>query len=174
MPVPRIISVEERAKLLEALDGSAYQVSAGGSLANTLVAASHLCRADHCNRGGGPPSVGMLSVSGDDLQVHYSRQCSHPMFHCSGFLVDKFILYKIATARPTSMSCAGVIPLRTDAACRHAAAVRAPPRHQHWHSHRPDDAGRQSHILVLPGQLPDAHAVSRCQGGHQPHARAHS
>ncbi len=67
----RIISVEERAKLLEALDGSAYQVSAGGSLANTLVAASHLSRADHCNRGGGLPRIGMLSVSGDDLQVRF-------------------------------------------------------------------------------------------------------
>ncbi|EIE21629.1 Ribokinase-like protein, partial [Coccomyxa subellipsoidea C-169] len=70
----RIISVEERAKLLEALDGSAYQVSAGGSLANTLVAASHLSRADHCNRGGGLPRIGMLSVSGDDLQGS---------FHCA-------------------------------------------------------------------------------------------
>ena len=69
----RIISVEERANLLEKLDSSSYQVSAGGSLANTLVATSHLSVADHQCRGGGLPRIGMLSVSGNDLQV----QCPH-------------------------------------------------------------------------------------------------
>lgn len=65
--------MDERAHLLEALDSNAYQVSAGGSLANTLVATSRLGLADHMNRGGGLPRIGMLSVSGDDLQVWFLK-----------------------------------------------------------------------------------------------------
>ena len=38
----RIISVDERADIIEALDADAYKVSAGGSLSNSLVALSRL------------------------------------------------------------------------------------------------------------------------------------
>lgn len=45
------------------------QVSAGGSLANTMMALARLGLADHKLRGHSPPRIGMLSVSGNDLQV---------------------------------------------------------------------------------------------------------
>ena len=45
------------------------QVSAGGSLSNSLVALAHLGLADHKRRGGAPLRVGMLSVCGDDALV---------------------------------------------------------------------------------------------------------
>ncbi len=45
------------------------QVSAGGSLSNSLVALARLGIAGHNRRGGEPLRVGMLSVCGDDALV---------------------------------------------------------------------------------------------------------
>ncbi|KAK9803573.1 hypothetical protein WJX72_001343 [[Myrmecia] bisecta] len=62
----RVVTVEERADILETLDGSSYQVSAGGSLSNTLVAIARLGAAEHQLWGSGLLKVAMGSVVGSD------------------------------------------------------------------------------------------------------------
>ena len=110
MVLSRIIDVQERAQLLEALDGSSYQVSffhphaeplmlllvycnpskytsagskgvsdqqsgpckqvsAGGSLSNSIVGVARLGMANSCLTSNGPLRIAMLSVAGSDAQV---------------------------------------------------------------------------------------------------------
>ncbi len=71
-----IISVNERADIIEALDADAYKVSAGGSLSNSLVALSRLGAA--AERQSLQPAglrVAMAGVVGADPLSHfYSAQ----------------------------------------------------------------------------------------------------
>lgn len=74
----RIISVEERASVLQQLDGSSYQVSAGGSLSNTLMALARLGAAEHEIHGRGQLRVAMDGiVGGDALSQFYSAQMAN-------------------------------------------------------------------------------------------------
>ncbi|GAB4822062.1 hypothetical protein N2152v2_009108 [Parachlorella kessleri] len=70
----KIIGVEERTAVLEGLDGEAYQVCAGGSLSNTLMALARLGQAAGA-RGGRPLRVAMAGVCGEDaLGSFYAAQ----------------------------------------------------------------------------------------------------
>jgi sugar/nucleoside kinase (ribokinase family) len=71
----RIVTVEERAEVLQQLDGSSYQVSAGGSLSNTLLALARLGRAEDALCSRGPLRVAFDGiVGGDALSAFYSAQ----------------------------------------------------------------------------------------------------
>lgn len=61
----KVVTHIERASILEDLDGSSYKASAGGSLANTLVALSRL--------GSGQVRVGMAGVVGSDAIGQFFR-----------------------------------------------------------------------------------------------------
>ena len=63
----RVITVEERARILELLNDSSYQVSAGGSLANTLASLARLGQADALMRGKHAAlRVAAISIAGSD------------------------------------------------------------------------------------------------------------
>lgn len=69
----KVIGVEERAELLERLEGKPYQLSAGGSLSNTLVALARL--GNQVNSGDDMLSIGMAGLVGSDpLGSFYSAQ----------------------------------------------------------------------------------------------------
>eukprot|EP00884_Botryococcus_braunii_P013524 jgi/Botrbrau1/22172/Bobra.168_1s0004.1 len=71
----RIISLEERVQIMEVLGQGPLQVSAGGSLANTLVGLARLGSSWHSQYGLGPMRVGFWSVCGKDPQgVFHSAQ----------------------------------------------------------------------------------------------------
>ena len=95
--------MEERADIIEALDADAYNVSAGGSLSNSLVALSRLGAA--AERQALQPAglrVAMAGVvGGDPLSHFYSAQLqdagvniiSQPEPHsCTGALVPTSVL----------------------------------------------------------------------------------
>ena len=71
-----IISVDERADIIEALDADAYKVSAGGSLSNSLVALSRLgAAAERQSLQPAALRVAMAGVvGGDPLSHFYSAQ----------------------------------------------------------------------------------------------------
>lgn len=70
----RIITVQERAKVLQQLDG-AYKISAAGSLTNTLLALARLSSAAADTGEGTPLRVAAASVSGcDTLGFFYRKQ----------------------------------------------------------------------------------------------------
>lgn len=67
-----MISVEERTKILELLADHQYQISAGGSLSNTLI---DLARLGNANGGEGSIKVAMAGlVGGDALGAFYKSQ----------------------------------------------------------------------------------------------------
>ncbi|KAK9831302.1 hypothetical protein WJX81_000167 [Elliptochloris bilobata] len=69
----RVISLQERGEVLEALVGNSYQVSAGGSLSNTLVALARLGSAEDELRASGALRIGMAAVAGGDPQGAFHR-----------------------------------------------------------------------------------------------------
>jgi len=70
----KLISVEERGKILEKLEGGSYQVTAGGSLSNTLMALSRLGSAAEL-QGSAKLNVAMSGLIGSDrLGSFYSAQ----------------------------------------------------------------------------------------------------
>jgi sugar/nucleoside kinase (ribokinase family) len=70
----KLISVGERGKILEKLEGESYQITAGGSLSNTLMALSRLGTAAEM-RGNPPLNVAMSGLIGSDrLGSFYSAQ----------------------------------------------------------------------------------------------------
>jgi sugar/nucleoside kinase (ribokinase family) len=70
----RLISVEERTKILELLADHQYQISAGGSLSNTLI---DLARLGNANGGEGSIKVSMAGlVGGDAFGAFYKSQMS--------------------------------------------------------------------------------------------------
>ncbi|KAL0036384.1 hypothetical protein WJX77_005307 [Trebouxia sp. C0004] len=62
----RVISAQQRAEVLQALESTPYQVSAGGSLCNTLIGLSRLGQADNCLRGSGGLQVALAGAVGSD------------------------------------------------------------------------------------------------------------
>jgi len=67
-----VIDHEERSRFLDALDGSQYKVSAGGSLSNSLVALARLGTASAVINGSSPMRVGIVgSVGADPLGDFY-------------------------------------------------------------------------------------------------------
>lgn len=62
----RVISAQQRAEVLQALEATPYQVSAGGSLSNTLIGLSRLGQADNCLRGSGGLQVALAGAVGSD------------------------------------------------------------------------------------------------------------
>eukprot|EP00890_Picochlorum_soloecismus_P000235 jgi/Picsp_1/1211/NSC_04692-R1_carbohydrate kinase-like protein len=70
----KLISVEERTKILERIADHQYQISAGGSLSNTLI---DLARLGNANGGEGSIKVSMAGlVGGDALGAFYKSQMS--------------------------------------------------------------------------------------------------
>jgi sugar/nucleoside kinase (ribokinase family) len=70
----KLISVGERGKILEKLEGESYQVTAGGSLSNTLMALSRLGTAAEL-QGSPKLNVAMSGLIGSDpLGSFYSAQ----------------------------------------------------------------------------------------------------
>lgn len=71
----KVISVEERGDIIQNLDGNAYQVNAGGSLSNSLVALARLGLADAQLHACEPLRVGMAgSIGGDALGEFYQAK----------------------------------------------------------------------------------------------------
>lgn len=73
----KLITVEERTELLQRLDDESYQISAGGSLSNTLMALSRLANARSLSTQPSPSSihVAMAGLIGTDtLGSFYSAQ----------------------------------------------------------------------------------------------------
>eukprot|EP00887_Chlorella_sp_A99_P006310 scaffold3.g6310.t1 len=71
----KLISVEERGAILGALDGSAYQISAGGSLSNTLMGLARLGAAGVARAGAREVRVAMAGLIGaDPLGAYYAAQ----------------------------------------------------------------------------------------------------
>lgn len=97
----RIITVEERAEILQQLDGSSYQVSAGGSLSNTLLALARLGRAEDGLYCRGPLRVAFDGILGSDvaLSAFYSAQMAN-----AGVSV---------LAQPSPNSCTGTVMVLT-------------------------------------------------------------
>mmetsp|Transcript_18668 Transcript_18668/g.56425 ORF Transcript_18668/g.56425 Transcript_18668/m.56425 type:complete len:447 (-) Transcript_18668:375-1715(-) len=96
----RVISLEERASILQQLGGSAYQVSAGGSLSNTLLALARLGAAEHALHGRGTLRVAMDGIiGGDPLSEFY-----HSQMQRAGVKV---------LARPSPASCTGTVMVLT-------------------------------------------------------------
>ncbi|KAG7669877.1 hypothetical protein Ndes2437B_g06075 [Nannochloris sp. 'desiccata'] len=70
----KLISVEERGKILEKLEGESYQITAGGSLSNTLMALSRLGTAAEL-QGNPKLNVAMSGLIGSDrLGSFYAAQ----------------------------------------------------------------------------------------------------
>lgn len=73
----KIISLEERASILEFFDNANYSVTAGGSLSNSLMALARLGSADASTTGRQPLRVAMAGlVGGDPLGSFYIAQMS--------------------------------------------------------------------------------------------------
>lgn len=71
----RIIALEDRTHILAGLEEEAYQVHAGGSLSNTLMALARLGAAAGAPRGGRPLRVAMAGLVGSDaLGSFYAAQ----------------------------------------------------------------------------------------------------
>lgn len=66
----KVVNHEERGKVLRALDGCSYKLSAGGSLSNTLVA---LARLGNCNDGESVLNVAMTGSVGSDALGDFYR-----------------------------------------------------------------------------------------------------
>lgn len=67
------MTVAERGAVIEALSGAPSQISAGGSLANSLVAVARLAGAASL-RGGAPLSVAMAGAVGSDALGQFFQQ----------------------------------------------------------------------------------------------------
>jgi len=73
----KVISVDERGEVISNLDGSAYEVGAGGSLSNSLVALARLGRAEAQLFGSQPLQVALGgSIGADPLGEFYRAQIS--------------------------------------------------------------------------------------------------
>ncbi|KAK9866445.1 hypothetical protein WJX84_007095, partial [Apatococcus fuscideae] len=62
----RIISVEQRGEILQALDAGAYQISPGGSMSNTMLALARLGAASKQRFGSGRMRAAFAAIAGSD------------------------------------------------------------------------------------------------------------
>ncbi|KAI3435849.1 hypothetical protein D9Q98_001907 [Chlorella vulgaris] len=71
----RLVSLEERAAVLERLSGREYAIAAAGSLSNTLLGLARLSQANSAAWGDAPLRVGMAGLVGSDpLGEYYTAQ----------------------------------------------------------------------------------------------------
>lgn len=96
----RIIDVDERGRVLQRLEPNTYQVSAGGSLSNSLMALAKLGAAEHAMHGRGQIRVAMDGIIGSDmLSTFYHMQMKQ-----AGVEV---------LASPAPQSCTGTVMVLT-------------------------------------------------------------